>query len=124
MIRFLLIGGEYDMKTNDIVINKIINWFVAEDKSYEWLAEQLGVSKALVGFMLKGDYTLKSERIEQFARIMGITTKELVHTDAIIIEDQLTVTLLGELSNRRSKRELDSLLFAIKDYLGLKEQMK
>ncbi|MEB2279512.1 hypothetical protein LAV73_05780 [Lysinibacillus xylanilyticus] len=47
------------MKTNDIVINKIINWLEAEDKSYEWL---------------------------------------------------------GELSNRRSKRELDSLLFAINDY--------
>lgn len=111
------------MKTNDIVINKIINWLEAEDKSYEWLAEQLGVSKALVEFMLKGYCTLKSERIEQFARIMRITTKELVHTDAII-EDQLTVNLLGELSNRRSKRELDSLLFAINDYLGLKEQVK
>lgn len=54
--------------------------------------------------MLKGDCTLKLERIEQFARIMRITTKELVHTDAII-EDQFTVNLLGELSNRRSKRE-------------------
>ncbi|MFJ7730815.1 hypothetical protein ACIQXF_02865 [Lysinibacillus sp. NPDC097231] len=64
------------MKTNDIVINKIIDWLETEDKSYEWLAEQLGVSKALVGFMLKGDCTLKSERIEQFARIMRITTKE------------------------------------------------
>ncbi|WP_342503751.1 helix-turn-helix transcriptional regulator [Lysinibacillus sp. FSL L8-0126] len=111
------------MKTNEIVINKIINWLEAEDKSYEWLAEQLGVSKVLVGFILKGDCTLKSERIEQFARIMGITTKELVHTDAII-EDQLSVNLLGELSNRRSKRELDSLLFAINDYLGLKAQVK
>ncbi|MCL1697056.1 MULTISPECIES: hypothetical protein [unclassified Lysinibacillus] len=38
------------MKTNDIVINKIINWLEAEDKSYEWLAEQLDVSKGLVGF--------------------------------------------------------------------------
>lgn len=117
MIRFLLIRGEYDMKTNDIVINKIINWLVAEDKSYEWFAKQLGVSKVLVGFMLNGDCTLKSERIEQIARIMRITTKDLVHTD-VIIEDQLTVNLHGELSNRRSKRELDSLLFAIKDYLG------
>lgn len=42
-------------------------------------------------------------------------TKELVHTVSII-EDQLTVNLLGELSNRRSKRELDFLLFAINDY--------
>ncbi|AXQ50872.1 helix-turn-helix domain-containing protein [Lysinibacillus fusiformis] len=111
------------MKTNDIVINKVIKWLEAEDKSYQWLAEQLGVSKSLVGCMLKGERTLKSERIEQFAKIMGITTKELVQSDAIR-EDQLTVHLLGELSNRRSKRELDSLLFAINDYLRLKEQMK
>ncbi len=57
------------MKTNDIVINKINNWLEAEDKSYEWLAEKLGVSKALVGFMLKGDCTLKLESIEQVARV-------------------------------------------------------
>lgn len=111
------------MKTNDIVINKVIKWLEAEDKSYQWLAEQINVSKSLVGCMLKGEHTLKSECIEQFAKIMGITTKELVQSDAIR-EDQLTVDLLGELSNRHSKRELDSLLFAINDYLGLKEQMK
>ncbi|MGD2198443.1 helix-turn-helix domain-containing protein [Lysinibacillus fusiformis] len=111
------------MKTNDIVINKVIKWLVAENKSYQWLAEQLGVSKSLVGLVLKGERTLKSERIEQLAKIMGITTKELVQSEATK-KDQLTVNLLGELSNRRSKRELDSLLFAINDYLGLKEQVK
>lgn len=35
----------------------------------------------------------------------------------------LTVKLRGNLSNRRSHRELDSLLFAINDYIGLKEQV-
>lgn len=54
---------------------------------------------------------------------MGITTKELVHSDTIT-EGQLTVNLLGELSNRHSKRELDYLLFAINDYLGLKEHFQ
>lgn len=111
------------MRTNDIVIKKVNKWLEAENQSYQWLAEQLCVSKSLVGYMLKGERTLKSEHIEQFAKIMGITTKELIQTDAIK-EDQLTVNLLGDLSNRRSKRELDSLIFAINDYLGLKEQMK
>jgi len=111
------------MKTNDIVISKVIKWLKAEDKSYQWLAEQLGVSKSLVGLMLKGERTLKSDRIEHFAKIMGITTKEMVHSDTIT-EGQLTVNLLGELSNRHSKRELDYLLFAINDYLGLKEQVQ
>ncbi len=31
------------MKTNDIVISKVIKWLKAEDKSYQWLAEQVGV---------------------------------------------------------------------------------
>ncbi|UXJ69487.1 helix-turn-helix domain-containing protein [Lysinibacillus fusiformis] len=111
------------MKTNDIVISKVIKWLKAEDKSYQWLAEQIGVSKSLVGLMLKGERTLKSDHIEQFAKILGITTKELVQSDTIK-EGRLTVSLLGELSNRHSKRELDSLLFAINDYLALKEQVQ
>lgn len=71
------------METNDIVKNKMIKWLEDEDKYYQLLAEQLGVSKAVVVFMLKGERTLKSERIEQFAKMMRITTKELVHSDAI-----------------------------------------
>lgn len=36
----------------------------------------------------------------------------------------INIRLNGKLSNRRSKRELDNLLFAINDYVGLKEQLK
>lgn len=35
----------------------------------------------------------------------------------------LKVNINGRLSNRRSERELDNLLFAINDYIGLKEQL-
>lgn len=35
----------------------------------------------------------------------------------------INIRLNGKLSNRRSKRELDNLLFAINDYVGLKEQL-
>jgi len=38
----------------------------------------------------------RTEQVIQWFNGMRITTKELVHTDAII-EDQLTVNLLGEL---------------------------
>ena len=38
--------------------------------------------------------------------------------------NKVNIRLNGELSNRRSKREFDSLLFAIHDYVGLKEQLK
>jgi len=37
---------------------------------------------------------------------------------------RLSVRINGELSNRYSKRYLDNLLFAINDYIGLKDQLK
>lgn len=36
---------------------------------------------------------------------------------------KLSIHLNGRLTNRRSKRELDSLLFAVNDYIGLKDQL-
>lgn len=36
---------------------------------------------------------------------------------------KLIVRLNGSPSNRCSKRELDNLLFAINDYIGLKDQL-
>ena len=40
------------------------------------------------------------------------------------MNNKLNIRLNGKLSNRRSKREVDNLLFAINDYIGLKEQLK
>ncbi|QQP10781.1 hypothetical protein FJQ98_16165 [Lysinibacillus agricola] len=39
-------------------------------------------------------------------------------------ENKLSVRLNGSLTNRCSKRKLDNLLFAINDYIGLKDQLK
>jgi len=111
------------MKTNATVISRVQKWLDLNGKSYQWLAEQMGVSKSLVGFIMKGERTLKPERIEQLAKIMNLTTKELMQSE-VITKDKLTVNLRGKLTNRRSRRELDSLLFAIEDYIGLKEQVK
>lgn len=65
--------------------------------------------------MLNSEGTLKPERIEQLEKIMGISTKEFIQPD-VIKHDKLTVNIRGESITRRSKRELDSLLFAINDY--------
>jgi len=37
---------------------------------------------------------------------------------------KVNVRLIGSLSSRRSKRVLDSLLFAINDYVGLRNHLK
>lgn len=111
------------MKTNEVVIKKVRKWLEAEGKSYKWLSEQMNISKSLVGFILKGERNLKPERIEQLAKIMNVTTKQLMQPEDVK-DNKTTVKIRGEITNPISRRELDSLLFAIEDYVGLKEQMK
>lgn len=111
------------MKTNEVIIKKIRKWLEAEDKSYKWLADQMNISKSLVGLILKGERTLKPERIEELAKIMNVTTKELLQPE-VVNDEKTTVKIRGAITNPRSKRELDSLLFAIDDYVGLKEQVR
>lgn len=108
------------MNTNEAVVSKVKNWLASEHKSYQWMADQLSVSKALIGHLLSGERTLQPKHIEQFANVLGLSVQELVKTEQ---QGPLTVQLRGNLSNRRSKRELDALLFAIEDYIGLKEQV-
>lgn len=51
------------MKTNEIVILKVKTWLEENGKSHEWLADELDVSKALVGHMLSGRRTVLLSRI-------------------------------------------------------------
>lgn len=108
------------MKTNDNVIKKVKNWLEIEGKSNIWLAEKLEISNSLIEFILNGENTLKPERIAQLAKIMDLSTKDLIQPD-VIKQDNLTVNIIGELTSRHSRRELDSLLFAINDYMSLKD---
>jgi ribosome-binding protein aMBF1 (putative translation factor) len=110
------------MKTHEIVISKVKAWLESEEKSYQWLAVELEISKGMVGHMLSGKRVLQPYHIEQLAKLMKIQLSELLKVEK---QEQglLTYQLRGNTSNRRSKRELDSLLFAIEDYVGLKEQV-
>lgn len=108
------------MNTQEIVTGKVKAWLETEGKSYQWLAEQLGISKGMVGHMMLGKRVLQPRYIEQLAKLMKLQLTELLQTERKN-KGPLTVQLRGNISNRRSKRELDSLLFAIEDYVGLKE---
>lgn len=110
------------MHTNEIISNKVKAWLERENKSYQWLADQLDVSKSLVGHMLSGERKITSERIVQLAKLMNSSIEELLYHKSKN-EGPLTVQLRGRTSTRKSKRELESLLFAIEDYVGLQEQL-
>lgn len=109
------------MKTQDVVIRKVKDWLDVEGKSYQWLADELGLSKSMVGHLMSGSRMLQPHHIEQISKILNVELVDLLKRDSE--EEELTIQLRGITSNRRSKRELDSLLFAIKDYIGLKDQV-
>lgn len=108
------------MRTNDIVIKNVQNWLRENDKSQQWLADELKVSRALVGHMLSGRRAILPERIEGLSKATNIPVKELVKDSSQ--SEKLTVQLRGQTSNRRSKQDLKSMMFAIEDYIGLKSR--
>ena len=115
-------GGE-GMKTNDIVINNVQKWLDENNKSHTWLADELHVSKALVGDILLGRQMLLPKRIEQLTHILGMSMKELTR-DKRVLQTVCTVRLCGEITTRAARRELDALLFTIEDYIALQKVLK
>lgn len=108
------------MKTNEIVIKNVKHWLKENERTHEWLAQELDVSKSLVGHMLSGKRAILPKRIEALSKITGIPMKELAKD--VSQSDLLTVKLRGQTKNRRSKQELNALLFAIEDYVGLRNR--
>ncbi len=108
------------MRTNTIVIDKVKAWMANNDKSHQWLADELNVSKSLVGHMLSGKRALLPNRIIELASLMGTSVEKLTKTPSSK-QERMSVQLRGELTNRRSKSELNALLFAIEDYIRLKK---
>lgn len=106
------------MKTDDMVIKNVRQWLEENEKSHQWLADKMGISKALVGHMLSGRRAILPNRIEALSDILDIPMKELVKD--VSQSERVAVQLRGQTTNRRSKQDLKSLIFAIEDYVGMK----
>lgn len=111
------------MNSNTIIVNNIKLWLQDHQKSQQWLAEEIGVSKALVGHMLNESRVIQPQRIVDIANVLGVSVNELT-TDPSMRDERMTVELRGTLSNRRSKMELERLKFAVEDYIGLKSDLR
>lgn len=111
------------MNSNTIIVNNIKSWLQYHQKSQQWLAQEIGVSKALVGHMLNESRVIQPQRIVVIAKVLGVSVNELT-TDASMRDERMTIELRGTLSSRRSKMELERLKFAIEDYVGLKSDLR
>lgn len=111
------------MNLNTVIANNIKLWLRDNQKSQQWLAQEIGVSKALVGHMLNESRVIQPQRIVDIANALGVSVNDLT-TNASMREERMAVELRGTLSNRRSKMELERLKFAVEDYIGLKSEQR
>lgn len=104
------------MNRNDLIIRKVKNWMEENGKSLQWLADEMGVSKSLIGHILNGKRQFLPERIIQVAKVMETTTAKLMEPD-YIEEKPYTLQLRGKADSRVAKRHIKNMLFAIEDSL-------
>lgn len=109
-------------QVNQVVIQKIKAWLTDHHKSIQWLADEIGVSKSLMGHILTGERALLPKRIVQIAQVMGITVEELVGANQPE-KQEYELVLRGELQSRIAKRHMSYLLFAIEDCVRMQRQM-
>jgi len=107
-------------RVNQIAIDKIRNWLDERNKSIQWLAGEIGISKSLMGHILTGERQFLPERMSQVAKVMGITVEELL-TKENEEEIAYTISLRGKADSRAAKRHLNNMLFAIEDTLRIEE---
>lgn len=98
------------MNVSSIVASYVSNWLKQNDKSYQWLADELGVSKSLVQHMLNGSRTFTSERILQVASVLNVSIDELIQEKQT--SNMYTVQLRGEISTREGDSALKNVIFS------------
>ncbi|WNS46352.1 XRE family transcriptional regulator [Paenibacillus sp. MMS20-IR301] len=107
---------------NQVAIAKVKSWMAANDKSIQWLADQIEVSKALMGHILSGERQFLPKRMVQVAGVMGISIEELL-TPEQVEEKGYTLSLRGKADSRTAKRHLNILLNAIQNSRQLEKEL-
>lgn len=93
------------------------------DKKVRWLAEEMEISRSLMGHILTGQRNIQTSHIEKLSKITGIPVKEFL--DEPIKEEELyTVKLRGSINSRKAKASLDRLLFVIEDMEDIKRDLE
>lgn len=108
------------MKLNEHVLSCIKSLLQEQGKSYQDLSKETGISKSLIGHMLSGERVMKPERLITIAAALKVDVKDLMKP-VQTHNEPLQVVFRGELTNRKSKRTFESVLFAIEDYLTMRQ---
>jgi transcriptional regulator with XRE-family HTH domain len=98
------------MNVSSIVAEYVSNWLKTNNKSYSWLANELGVSKSLVQHLLSGARTFTSDRILQVADVLGVSVEALLREGEEA--GGYSVQLRGKISTREGESALNNVIFS------------
>lgn len=98
------------MGVSSVVASYVGNWLKQHNKSYQWLADELDVSKSLVQHMINGTRTITSERIFQLSNVLDVPVNELINNQQE--SEEYVVQLRGEISTREGKSALQNVIFS------------
>lgn len=110
------------MNTNEKVIKVMNEWLQNNGKTKKWLAEGMGVDRTLVSKILAGDRPLTPQRMTQMAEVIGIDLSAILK-ETKTENAELTYSLRGRFSNRKSQSEFNQMLYSIKSYEKLRSQL-
>ena len=110
------------MNTNEKVIKAFNEWLQNNEKTKKWLAEEMGVDRTLVSKILTEDRPITPQRMTQMAEIMGINLAALLQ-ETKTENTELTYSLRGHFSNRKSQNEFNQMLYSIKSFAKLNSQL-
>ncbi|GKV64825.1 MULTISPECIES: helix-turn-helix domain-containing protein [unclassified Sporosarcina] len=108
------------MNTNELVLTRIKTLLKEKGISYQDVSDATGISKSLIGHMLSGTRVMKPERLVAIAGVLQVSVEDLLAEQAVQ-HSPLEVVFRGNLTTRTSKRDFDSVLFAIEDYMAMKQ---
>lgn len=98
------------MNISSIVAIYVKDWLKVNEKSYNWLANELGVSKSLVQHLLSGARTFTSERILQVADVLGVSVEDLLKKKEEA--SGYSVQLRGKITTREGESALNNVIFS------------
>lgn len=100
---------------------KIHTLLQEQGKSYQWLSDETGISKSFMDRKLARENIYKPDHLLVIiAEALKVSIEDLTATGSTQ-EAPLQIVIHGELSNHNSKRTFDSALYAIEDYMAMKQ---
>lgn len=108
------------MEVNQSIVNRIKSVLQLQRKTSQNLSEETGIQQMLIELMLLGERRIYPNELIAITVALNVEVKALLEP-----RDQQTplqIVLNGELTNRRSKRAFESVLYTIEDYITMKQE--